>query len=82
MVKSIQSKNLSIIVFVVCFLSLMVDGMDLQILSLTLPSLEKEFHIDKAAAGLLGTWSLAGMAIGGITGGWLADRFWPGKDGC
>ncbi len=64
-----------ILVFVACFLGLVVDGMDLQLLSLTMPSLMEEFHIDKAQAGIIGTWSLVGMAVGGIIGGWLSDRY-------
>jgi AAHS family cis,cis-muconate transporter-like MFS transporter len=70
-----QSNRTWIIVFISCFLGLLVDGMDLQLLALTLPSLMEEFGINKAAAGLLSTWSLVGMAIGGIVGGWLSDRF-------
>ncbi|MEH7349777.1 MFS transporter [Gottfriedia acidiceleris] len=63
-----------IVVFVACFLGLLVDGMDLQMLSITMPSLMKEFNIGEVDAGLIATWSLVGMAIGGITGGWLSDR--------
>ncbi|MEK4426111.1 MFS transporter [Solibacillus sp. FSL K6-1523] len=63
------------LVFVVCFIGLVVDGMDLQFLSLTLPSLREEFDISATQAGIISTWSLIGMAIGGIGGGWLSDRF-------
>jgi MFS transporter, AAHS family, cis,cis-muconate transporter len=73
-VKSNSNRNW-ILVFVACFLSLIFDGMDMQILSLSIPKLIPEFHISKAEAGLLGTWSLVGMAIGGISGGWLSDRY-------
>ncbi len=64
-----------VVVFVACFLGLVVDGMDLQFLSLTLPSLMEEFQISKVQAGIISTWSLVGMAIGGIVGGWLSDRY-------
>lgn len=74
MIKSNSNRNWKI-VFVICFVSLIFDGMDMQILSLSIPSLMEEFHISKAEAGLLGTWSLIGMAIGGISGGWLSDRY-------
>jgi len=63
-----------IVVFFACFLGLLVDGMDLQMLSITMPSLIKDFNIGEVDAGLIATWSLVGMAIGGITGGWLSDR--------
>jgi MFS transporter, AAHS family, cis,cis-muconate transporter len=64
-----------IVVFIACFLGLVVDGMDLQFLSLTLPALMEEFQISKTQAGIISTWSLIGMATGGIVGGWLSDRF-------
>lgn len=75
MMEKSQSNRNWIIVFVACFLGLMVDGMDLQMLSLTIPSLMEEFQITKTQAGIISTWSLVGMAIGGIVGGWLSDRF-------
>ena len=64
-----------IIVFVSGFLGLMVDGMDLMFLSYSLPSLMKDMAISKVQAGSLGSYSLLGMAIGGLFGGWAADRF-------
>jgi AAHS family cis,cis-muconate transporter-like MFS transporter len=56
------------------FVALVVDGMDLQVLSLALPSLTKEFQLTSYAAALLATYTLAGMGIGGILAGWLSDR--------
>ena len=74
--EKVQTNNRKwIVVFVACFLGLVVDGMDLQMLSLTLPSLMEEFQINKTQAGIISTWSLVGMAIGGIVGGWLSDRY-------
>ena len=70
-----QNNKQWIVVFIACFLGLVVDGMDLQMLSLTLPSLIEEFGITQTQAGMIGTFSLIGMAIGGISGGWLSDRF-------
>ncbi|WP_285766785.1 MFS transporter [Peribacillus sp. SI8-4] len=70
-----QSNPSWIIVFIACFIGLVVDGMDIQVLALTLPSLMDEFHISKTTAGFLGTISLIGMALGGIVGGWLSDRY-------
>ncbi|HEY2255782.1 MAG TPA: MFS transporter [Variovorax sp.] len=51
------------------------DGFDLQVLSITLPALKAEWGLTNTQAGLMATWSLAGMGIGGMAGGWLADRF-------
>jgi len=71
----IPSDRIWIAVFISSFLGLFVDGFDLQMLSITLPSLKAEWGLTNTQAGLLATWSLAGMAIGGMGGGWLADRF-------
>jgi len=53
----------------------MVDGMDLMFLSYSLPALMKDLQLSKAQAGSLASYSLLGMALGGIVGGWAADRF-------
>ena len=64
-----------IIVLISGFLGLMVDGMDLMFLSYSLPSLMQDLQLSKVQAGSLASYSLLGMAIGGIFGGWAADRF-------
>lgn len=56
------------------FVALVVDGMDLQMLSLALPSLTKELQLTSVMAGALSTFTLLGMGIGGLLGGWLSDR--------
>lgn len=61
--------------FVFAFLGLMVDGADLMFLSYSLSSLKHEFGLSNIEAGALGSITLAGMAIGGIYGGWACDRF-------
>ena len=67
--------RLWIVVLVSGFLGLMVDGMDLMFLSYSLPSLIQDLQLSKAQAGALASYSLLGMALGGILGGWAADRF-------
>lgn len=69
-----QSK-IWIIVFIFCFLGLLIDGADLMLLSYSLTSLKEEFGLTNLEAGSLGSFTLAGMAIGGIYGGWACDRF-------
>lgn len=64
-----------IIVLVSGFLGLMVDGMDLMFLSYSLPSLMPDLQMSKPQAGALASYSLLGMALGGVWGGWAADRF-------
>ena len=56
------------------FVALIVDGMDLQMLALSLPSISKELRISSVSAGALSTYTLLGMGIGGVLAGWLADR--------
>ncbi len=63
-----------ILVSVAVFAALMVDGMDLQMLALALPSISKELHLSSVAAGALSTYTLLGMGFGGMLAGWLADR--------
>jgi AAHS family cis,cis-muconate transporter-like MFS transporter len=64
-----------IVVLISGFLGLMVDDMDLMFLSYSLPSLMKELQLSRVQAGSLASYSLLGMAFGGILGGWAADRF-------
>jgi MFS transporter, AAHS family, cis,cis-muconate transporter len=56
------------------FVAMVVDGMDLQMLALALPSITKEMGLSSVSAGALGTYTLIGMGIGGILSGRLADR--------
>ena len=63
------------IAFVFSFLALLVDGADIAFLSYSLTSLKQEFGLSNIQAGALGSWTLAGMAIGGFFGGWACDRF-------
>src|SRR4051794_16331792 len=56
------------------FVALVVDGMDLQMLALALPSIGTELHLSSVSAGALSTYTLLGMGIGGVLAGWLADR--------
>jgi AAHS family cis,cis-muconate transporter-like MFS transporter len=56
------------------FIVLLIDGMCLQMLSLSLPVLMNDFNISKVLAGTIGTNLLVGMGVGGFIAGWLADR--------
>jgi len=55
-------------------IGLIVDGMDLQLLALALPSIMKELHLSNVTGGAIATVTFAGMGIGGILAGWLSDR--------
>lgn len=62
------------LVAVAVFVALLVDGMDLQMLALALPSISKELQLSSVSAGALITYTLTGMGIGGVLAGWLSDR--------
>ena len=61
-------------VAIAVFFGLVLDGMDLQMLSLSLTSIMKETGISKVMAGALATYMFVGMGLGGIFGGWISDR--------
>jgi MFS transporter, AAHS family, cis,cis-muconate transporter len=63
------------VVLISGFLGLMVDGMDLMFLSYSLPDLMRDLHLSAVQAGSLASYTLLGMALGGVYGGWVADRF-------
>ena len=63
-----------LIVCIGVFVALMVDGMDLQMLALALPSITKDLQLSPVRAGALSTYTLIGMGLGGVLAGWLADR--------
>jgi AAHS family cis,cis-muconate transporter-like MFS transporter len=56
------------------FVAMVVDGMDLQMLALSLSNITKELQLSAVRAGALGTYTLVGMGIGGVLAGRLADR--------
>ena len=72
---STVNQRIWITVFVFAFLGLMIDGADMMFLAYSLSSIKKEFGLSSVEAGMLGSVTLAGMAVGGIIGGWAADRF-------
>lgn len=69
------NKNTWKLAFIFAFVSLVIDGIDIMLLSFSLTSLKAEFGLTTFEAGMLGSASLAGMALGGISGGWACDKF-------
>ncbi|HLX45309.1 MAG TPA: MFS transporter [Bryobacteraceae bacterium] len=63
-----------VLVAVAVGVALVVDGMDFQMLALSLPSISKELKLSGVSGGALSTYTLLGMGIGGMLAGWLADR--------
>jgi AAHS family cis,cis-muconate transporter-like MFS transporter len=68
------SNRIQIAVFVSCFLGVLLDGVDLMLVSVSMPYLIKDLSLTKVQAGMLGTCLMIGQGVGGILGGWLADR--------
>src|SRR6476661_347841 len=56
------------------FIAMVVDGMDLQMLAVALPSISSDLKISNVMAGALSTYTLLGMGLGGILAGWISDR--------
>ncbi|HEY0315655.1 MAG TPA: MFS transporter [Sphingomonas sp.] len=55
--------------------TVILDGLDNQMLGLAAPSLLKEWGITKAALGTVFALGFVGMAIGTLASGWIGDRF-------
>jgi len=58
--------RMGVLCAIAVFFGLVADGMDLQLLSLSLPVLMEDFHLTKVMGGWLSTWTLVGMLFGGI----------------
>jgi AAHS family 4-hydroxybenzoate transporter-like MFS transporter len=54
---------------------LVIDGIDIQLLSLVAPAIMVEWEIERAAFGPALAGALIGMSLGSVIGGWLGDRF-------
>ncbi len=52
-----------------------LDAFDVMLFSLTLAAVIKELGLTKVQAGLLGSITLLGGAVGGLFFGWVADRY-------
>ncbi|MDQ0141323.1 MFS transporter [Cupriavidus necator] len=63
-------------VIMMCFLTLVADGYDLIVYGATLPRLLEEpgWGLTPAAAGMIGSWTLAGLMVGMGAAGPLSDR--------
>jgi len=59
--------------FVICLISLLWEGFDLNVFGLAMPVLMKDMKLTPAQAGLLGSYGIAGMVFGALLFGMLAD---------
>ena len=55
--------------------TVILDGLDNQMLGLAAPSLIKEWGVAKEALGVVFAFGFVGMAFGTLTSGWMGDRF-------
>ncbi|WP_245648667.1 MFS transporter [Sphingomonas sanxanigenens] len=55
--------------------TVILDGLDNQMLGLAAPSLLREWGIERDALGAVFALGFVGMAIGTLTSGWVGDRF-------
>lgn len=61
--------------FMVIALAFFFDNLDLAMMSYLLGSIKTEFGLTTVQAGMLGSASFVGMALGALTSGMLADKF-------
>jgi len=68
-------RRFQILLVATVLLVLVIDGIDIQLVSLVAPVILQDWGIDRAAFGPAMAGALAGMAIGVIAGGWLGDHY-------
>lgn len=67
-------RPLQLLLVALVLLALVIDGVDIQLLSLVAPVIIKEWAVGKAAFGPAMGAALIGMSIGAGAGGWIGDR--------
>ncbi len=72
---SLIAKNRSGITILLCFLTALFEGVDLQAAGVAAPHLIPLMKLNPAQAGQFFSASTLGLLIGAPVGGWLADRF-------
>src|SRR3981189_3262185 len=56
-------------------MTIILDGLDNQLLAAALPALMKEWHLARPAFVPVQTAGMVGMMVGGFIGGYIGDRF-------
>lgn len=67
-------RPLQMLLVALVLIALVIDGVDIQLLSLVAPVIIKEWAVGKAAFGPAMGAALIGMSIGAGAGGWIGDR--------
>ena len=68
-------RPLQILLILLVLLALVIDGVDIQLLSLVAPVILKEWTVTRASFGPAMGAALIGMSIGAGLGGWTGDRY-------
>ena len=68
-------RPLQIVLVALVLAALIIDGVDIQLLSLVAPVILKEWAVSRAAFGPAMGAALIGMSIGAGLGGWTGDRY-------
>ena len=68
------SRTAAPLTILLCCLAAVFEGIDLQSMGIAAPQLIPEFHLTHAQFGTAASMSLAGLLIGAVVGGHLADR--------
>ena len=63
-----------LVIVAVVLLTLIIDGLDTQLLSLAAPLILSEWSLPRAQFGTAMAAALVGMSVGASAGGWLGDR--------
>lgn len=66
-------------VFVICFLTAICEGYNINVFSLVIPSIMKDWGLGPAQIGALGAWSMGGMIFGSLFFGPLSDKIGKAK---
>lgn len=68
-----KTKPIQWLIVATCFLVLVADGVDLQLLGVVAPVVTEAFDVTRSAFGIAMMAALVGFGIGGWGGGWLGD---------
>lgn len=71
--------NFFVFIFVVCWLTVINEGFNINVFGLVIPSLIKDWGLNPAQIGALGSFGMAGMIFGSLVFGPLSDKIGKGK---
>lgn len=66
-------------IFIVCLMTAVADGYDINVFGLVVPALIKDWHLTPVMTGMLGSIGLTGMIFGSLVLGPIADKIGKAK---